>query len=98
MRAEYDSEADALSIELRGIRSGDPVSGEGVDEDYCTVAMLDGRPVCVELLSPVNHLELLGQAAARYNLDAEALQAAAQSALAAPDRLVDVDVHDRAIA
>lgn len=95
MRAEYDSEADALSIDLVEVGPDDAVRGEAVDEDYCTVATLDERPVHLELLSPADHLELLKEAAARYDLDAEALKAAAQSALAAPDRCVDVDVHAR---
>jgi hypothetical protein len=61
MRADYDSEADALSIALRRFKRYD-------------------------------HQEQ----AERYELDAAALTAAAQAALAAPDRLVVMDVAERA--
>lgn len=50
----------------------------------------------VELIAPGAHLDLLGLAAERYDLDGEAPQAAARSALAAPDRVVVLDVHARA--
>jgi len=49
-------------------------------------------PVNIELLSPAKHLPLLAVAARRHRLDAEALEAAARSALAAPDRVVVLDV------
>ena len=90
MRAEYDSEADALSIDLIDVAKWD--GSEAIDGDYCNVALAGGRPANVELLSPAAHLELLGVAAERYGLDAEALEAAARSALAAPDRTVVLDV------
>jgi hypothetical protein len=50
----------------------------------------DGKPVCIELLDPAGHLDLLPVVAERYELDGEALLAAAQAALAAPDRLVEL--------
>lgn len=87
MRAEYDSEADALAIDL----VENPVAARAVgDDDRCTVALDDrGRPVGVEVLYPSKPFEaLLAGAAARHDLDAEALVAAARSALAAPDRVV----------
>ncbi len=90
MRAEYDSEADALSIDLIEVTKWD--RSDAIDGDYCTVALARGRPANVELLSPAAHLELLGVAAERHGLDAEALEAAARSALAAPDRTVVLDV------
>jgi uncharacterized protein YuzE len=94
MRAEYDSRADALAIDL----VADPiaVSGEGID-DRCTVALdAQGRAVSVELLYPGDGLEpSLGAAAERYGLDAEALIAAARSALAAPDREIVLEVGAR---
>jgi uncharacterized protein YuzE len=87
MRAEYDSRADALAIDL----VSDPAahSGEGVD-DRCTVAIDEhGRALSIELLYPSEGIDAsLGAAAERYGLDAEALVAAARSALAAPDREV----------
>lgn len=93
MRSEYDSKADALSIDLVDVDRWD--SGEGVDDDYCSVSFADGRPVNVELLAPSEHLDLLSRAAERYDLDGEAILAAARSALAAPDRTVVLDVLAR---
>lgn len=90
MRADYDSEADALSITLRAFRHYD--DQQEVDDDYCVVGLVQGSPVNVSLLAPAKHLDLLAVAAERYSLDRTALLAAAQAALAAPDRLVEVDV------
>jgi hypothetical protein len=96
MRADYDSQADALSITLRRFRYYD--HQEQVDDDYCNVGLVRGQPVDVELLYPKENLELLQVAAERYELDGTALVAAAQAALAAPDRLVVMDVHAHAAA
>jgi hypothetical protein len=96
MRAEYDSQADALSIDLIEVEGWDGPD-ESVDDSHCTVAIAGGRPANVELLAPATHLGLLDRAAERYQLDAEALQAAARSALAAPDRVVVLDVASRAV-
>jgi hypothetical protein len=93
MRAEYDSQANALSIDVVPTDRWD--SGEQVDGDYCTVALVGGSVANVELLSPAEHLDLLAEAAARYELDAQALEAAARAALAAPDRQVELQVHTR---
>ena len=94
MRAEYDSRADALAIDL----VADPIadSGEGLD-DRCTVALDErGHVVSLELLYPGDGLEPpLAAAAERYGLDAEALIAAARSALAAPDREIVLEVGAR---
>ncbi len=46
----------------------------------------------VSLLSPAKHLDLLDIAAERYELDGLALLAAAQAALAVPDRVVELEV------
>lgn len=96
MRADYDSEADALSIVLRQFKHFD--DEEQIDDDYCNVGLVAGRAVAVELLNPARHLDLLEMAAARYDLDRTALIAAAQAALAAPDRLVEMNVAGRAAA
>jgi hypothetical protein len=90
MRADYDSEADALSIELwrfERYERQDPV-----DDDYCTVGIAGGKPANVALLAPAKHLDLLDVAAERFGLDATALIAAAQAALAAPDRVVELEI------
>jgi hypothetical protein len=96
MRADYDSEADALSIELRRFEHYE--RQDQVDDDYCTVGFAKGSPANVELLAPARHLDLLGVAAERYDLDGGALIAAAQAALAAPDRVVELEVASRAAA
>jgi prepilin-type processing-associated H-X9-DG protein len=94
MRADYDSEANALSIDLIDAPSweGSEAVGRRVN-----VSFADGRAVNVELLYPNLGLEKpLEDAAARYELDAEALIAAAKAAVAAPDRVVTLDVAVRA--
>jgi hypothetical protein len=90
MRADYDSEADALSIELRQVDRLD--HQEQVDDDYCNVGIVNDTVVDVELLYPAKCLDLLVIAAKRYDLDGPALVAAAQAALAAPDRVVKLEV------
>lgn len=90
MRADYDSEADALDIELTRFEHYE--RQEPVHDSYCTVGFAGGRLVDVELLAPSEHLDLLDVVAARYDLDAPTLRAAAQAALAAPDRVVELQV------
>lgn len=63
------------------------------------VALLDEQPVELQLLYPDLGIdEPLAAVADRYGLDHEALAAAAQSALAAPDRLISLDVAARSAA
>jgi hypothetical protein len=88
MRADFDSKADALDIEL--VRFGRLEWEDSVDDTYCQVGFANGKPVCVELLNPAEQLDLLPVVAERYELDGDALLAAAQAALAAPDRLVEL--------
>lgn len=96
MRADYDSEADALSIDLSPHGRYD--RQEAVDEDNCHVGIVAGRPVDIELLYPARHLKLLRAAAKRYELDGDALVAIASAALAAPDRLVTMDLSGSLVA
>jgi hypothetical protein len=96
MKADYDSEADALSIQFACFRHYD--HQESVDEDNCHVGVVADRAVDIELLYPARHLDLLGIAAERYDLDGEALLAVAKAALAAPDRLVTMDVSGSLVA
>ena len=96
MRADYDSTANAISIAIT-----DAPRAEGSDEVHprAIVALAGGRPVEVQLLYPdMGITEPLSAVADRYDLDREALHAAAQSALAAPDRLVILEVAARASA
>jgi len=93
MRADYDSEANALSIDLVDAQRWEGSEGVG---DRVNVAFASGKPANVELLYPDLGLEKpLQDAATRYGLDAEALVATAQAAIAAPDRVVTVDVAVR---
>lgn len=96
MRADYDSTANAISIAIT-----DAPHADGSDEVHARaiVALADGKPIEVQLLYPELGLaEPLAAVADRYDLDREALHAAAQSALAAPDRLVIPQVAARASA
>lgn len=90
MRAEYDSEADALLITLVEVDRLDRT--DVIELPNCTVGIAEGAAASVELLGPRKRLDLLADAAKQHALDHEALQAAAQSALAAPDRVVVLDV------
>lgn len=96
MKADYDSKANALSIDLAEPRYWD--YSEEV-QPRVSVAIADGIPVNVELLYPNLGLEEpLRLAAERYELDAEALIAASQAAIAAPDRVVTLELSVRATA
>ena len=99
MRVEYDSEANALSIDL--VDEQELHAGYGEELGAQCVVAIDaaGRPVKVEVLDPARWLEeALSAASERYGLDREALEAAARSALAAPDRVVVIEVGARAAA
>jgi uncharacterized protein YuzE len=91
MKADYDSEADAISIDLCPSKRFD--EQQQVDDDYyCVVSFEKGRLVNVELLSPAEHIELLEVAAERYDLDGTAIVATTHAALAAPDRIVELNL------
>lgn len=90
MRADYDSEANALSINL--IQFDLIEHQDSVHDTYCQVAFAKGVPANIELLNPATHLDLLEVVAKRYELDGTALLAAAQAALAAPDRVVELQL------
>lgn len=90
MRAAYDSEANAISIALKP-----DVHAERADSSHprAVVALSHGEPVELQLLYPdLGFEELLRTAAHGYGLDAQALIAAAQVALALPDRTVSLEV------
>ena len=86
MRAEYDTQADALSIDLVDASLWD--ESISIDDTFCHLAMSKGVPVNIELLSPFRSLHFLDEAAKRAGIDPDEVQAAARSALAAPDRQV----------
>jgi hypothetical protein len=96
MYADYDSKANAISIALA--RGGHADKADQV-HSRAVVALQDEQPVELQLLYPdLGVDEPLNAAAERYSLDAEALIAAAQAALAAPDRAVTLDVAVRTAA
>ncbi len=97
MRADYDSEGDTIQIELESVDRLD--FGESVQDGAVIVHFLGKRPVIVDVIGTGSDFEKpLRIAADRYDLDAEALIAAARAALAAPDRAVTMDIAVRAAA
>ena len=90
MQADYDSSANAISITII-----DAPRAEQSDDVHprAIVALAAGKPIEVQLLYPdMGISQPLAAVADRYDLDREALEAAAQSALAAPNRVVSVEV------
>ena len=96
MRADYDSSANAISVVLEA-----GAHAEASDEVHprAIVALRAGRPVEVQILYPdLGIAEPVAAVAARSEVDRQAIDAAAQSALAAPDRVVSVEVPARSSA
>ncbi|MCO5316393.1 MAG: hypothetical protein M9938_09580 [Solirubrobacterales bacterium] len=92
MRAEYDSEADALSIELIDAERWN--GAIWIDDDYCHIATENGVPANIELLSPKINLGLLDRAAPRAQVSSDKLIAAARCAIEAADRTVSIDFSE----
>lgn len=93
MRARYDSDANAISIELTKIEKADRADQA---HKRAVIAIRGGQPVELQLLYPdMGVAEPLAAAAKRHGLDREALAAVTAAALAAPDRFVSVDVAPR---
>jgi hypothetical protein len=91
MRADYDSEADTIQVELERVRKLG--HSEVVEDGAVIVGIYEDRPVMVDVIGTRNGFEgSLRLAAERYDLDAQALTAAARAALAAPDRVVTLAV------
>lgn len=88
MKAYYDSEANAVSIDLLDVNYWD--DGGEFDENYCTIAFSRGRVANIGLLYPSRNLHLLEAVGERYSLEADRLIAATKAALAAPDRTVTI--------
>lgn len=95
MRADYDSEGDTIQIQLEDVRRLG--FGEDVENGAVVVGIHEGRPVMVDVIGARRHdfERPLRVAAERYELDAEALVAVANAALAAPDRPIRLDVGAR---
>jgi hypothetical protein len=97
MKADYDSKGDTIQIDLEPVGRVD-YGDDGVDE-WLVIGIRDGRPVRIDVIGTSGDVgRSLRAAARRYDLDAEALIAAARAALAAPDREVVLDVGVRAAA
>jgi hypothetical protein len=97
MKADYDSEADAILIEVEEVDHWD--RGVILDETmYCEVAFCEDRPVGVTLRYPRDEMRLLVEAAKRFDFSTVGLLATAQAALAAPDQEVRVEVNPRVLA
>ncbi|HYP55835.1 MAG TPA: hypothetical protein VEQ41_06000 [Solirubrobacterales bacterium] len=96
MKADYDSQGDTIQIELE---PADRLGGgsDVVEGGKVIVGFWDGRPVLIDVIGTRDpgFEEPLRVAAARHDLDAEALIAIARAALAAPDRPVQLDVGAR---
>lgn len=91
MRADYDSEGDTIQIELEPVRRLG--HGEVIGNGAVIVGIYEDRPVMIDVIGTKGDFERpLRVAAERYNLDDEALIAAARAALSAPDRAVTLDV------
>jgi len=96
VKADFDSEANALAITLKEVTPSDPPGREDRLHDRGGVLLVDGNPVFIEVLYPdLGVDEVLEAAASAYDLDLESLRAAAQSALAAPDREVTLQLSAR---
>lgn len=91
MRADYDSKANAISITLVP-EVEHPERADRVHE-RAIVALHDRYPVELQVLYPDRGIEEpIAAVVGRYDLDRGALDAAARSALAVPDRVVVLDV------
>jgi len=91
MRADYDRKANAISITLVP-EAGHAERADRVHE-RAIVALHDGYPVGLQVLYPnLGVEEPIAAVVGRYGFDRGALEAAARSALAAPDRVVVLDV------
>lgn len=94
MRADYDSEGNSIQI---WIREADTLDRDEVLLDGgVIVSFVDDQPVLVEAHGASKGVEdRLEAAASAYDLDYQSLLAAAEAALAAPDRMVTLTVAER---
>lgn len=96
--ADYESRFDTIQITLGG--TNELGGGSDVIENGAViVSYAAGRPAMIDVIGTRNGFEKpLRIAAKRNGLDAEALLAVAQAAIAAPDRPVRLDVGVRVAA
>lgn len=94
MQADYDSEANVIAIRLR---DADRFHRGSELHPRLIVHLADEQPAQLDLLYPDLGLqEPIAAAVEEFGLDAEAIEAAARGALAAPDRHLDLKVPARA--
>jgi hypothetical protein len=93
MKVDYDSEGRSLLFELGEFGKDDYV--EELAGGICIVWVLDGHANSIQLLGADHNVEVLDEAAERFDLDPVALRAAARAALAAPHREITIDVGRR---
>ena len=94
MRADYDSKGKTLQIELEaGVQL---TAADDATHPRAIVNLGENRPALIEVLQAADGVDApLAAVADAYGLDLEALRAAAESALAVPDRAVVIDVGVR---
>ena len=90
MKVDYDSEARSLLFEFGAFGNDDHAEEMATGE--CFVWVLDGHPASIQLLDADKSIEPLDEVAERFELDKLELRAAAQAALAAPDREITIEV------
>jgi hypothetical protein len=96
MKVDYDSEGHSLLFEFGEFREWE--DGDYVEElagGICIVWIHDDRPDSIQVLSADEDIAPLDEAAARFELDAACLRAAAKTALALPDREITIEVGTR---
>lgn len=91
MRADYDSEGDTLAIDLIEVERLD--YGDDSVHPQAVASFCDGQLAAIDVIGARDGVEApLAAIAAAFDLDLEALLAAARAALAAPDRTIVLDV------
>jgi hypothetical protein len=90
MRADYDKAADTIQIELEPV---DRLDGDVSNIPGILVGIRDQRPVLIDVVGTGSRIdERLRTVGEAFELDAEALIAAARAAQSAPNRAVTLDV------
>jgi phage terminase large subunit-like protein len=93
LRADYENRSDTIQIELE---AADRLDRDDAEVAGVIVGIRDERPVMIDLIGTRTGVdERLRRTAERFDLDVEALIAAARAALAAPDRAITLDVAVR---
>jgi hypothetical protein len=94
MRADYDSEGNTLALDLIEVERLD--YGDDSAHPQAVASFCDGQLAAIDVIGAKDGVEVpLAAVAATYDLDLEALLAAARAAFAAPDRTIVLDVLSR---